>query len=213
MCFWECPKRGTPHRTSRHNRSIFCVCAPVSGSTKFWEWFTRWCTKPSKDRQSYARQQSDIILVPGRIHFLIRERRVAESRDGTGTRKDRPEPRSKPPKTQKPSTHRPLLYFRCPIFASSISTTTPSPPKTSDRCSIQNWQTSRQNELQSTTLFSLMDNSREMRVVRGCGKTSQSEQKRHITVWEKRCLSNHEWTRYHAPCERMFSSDLFTPPV
>jgi len=91
-CFWERPKRGMQPRTSRHKRSMCWVWAPESGSTKFWEWLTLWCWKPSEDRQLYARQQSDVIVVPGRIHVLITERRVSESLDSTGTRKVSPVP-------------------------------------------------------------------------------------------------------------------------
>ena len=112
-----------------------------------------------------------------------------------------PVPRSYPPKTPKPSTQRPLLYFLCPILASSISTTIPGTPNTSERCSNQNWQTSLQTELQSMTLFLLMDNSRHISKV-GCFKTNQRRQKkRHISFWENFCLSNHE------PATKLFEKE------
>jgi len=119
-----------------------------------------------------------------RIHVLITERRVSESLDGTGTRKVSQVPRSKPPKTQNPSIHLSLLYFWWPILASSISTILPGPPKTSERCSIQNWHTSLQNEPQSVTLFWLMANSRDIWRLLGWGNTNHREQKRQI-VFEK----------------------------
>ena len=109
---------------------------------------------------------------------------MSESLDGTGTRKVSQVPRSKPPKTQNPSIHLLLLYFWWPILASSISTVLPGPPKTSERCSIQNWHTSLQNEPQSVTLFWLMANSRDIWRLLGWGNTNHREQKRQI-VFEK----------------------------
>jgi len=47
-----------------------------------------------------------------KFQILITDSSVSESLDGTGTKKLFPVPRSYPPKTQKPSTQRPLLYFR-----------------------------------------------------------------------------------------------------
>ena len=105
-----------------HWHSIFWVWAPVVGSTKFKEWFTvRW-VKFSWLRQSYAFQQSDMIVDPAATYSLIKGIRVAESRFGTSIRKISFVSRQMPPNTHLPSTKRPRLYFRRPNFDSSIST-------------------------------------------------------------------------------------------
>lgn len=60
--------------------------------------------------------------------FLMRGKRVSLLRSSTGTTKHLFETLSTPPNTHWPSTACPRLYFRRPIFDSSISTTMPGPP-------------------------------------------------------------------------------------
>ena len=72
---------------TRHVLSIVFVWAPVSGSTKFTEWFTvRW-KKLSLFRELYAFQQSDITVVPGKIFSLIIDTRVLAVRSATHLKK------------------------------------------------------------------------------------------------------------------------------
>jgi hypothetical protein len=60
---------------------------------------------------SYAFQQSEMIVVSGKIHSLITSSRVDGVRFWTTAKKHLPVPRSTPPKTQTPSTLLPRLYF------------------------------------------------------------------------------------------------------
>ena len=191
MCFSFRPKRGIPPRTSRHVRSICCVCARETGSTKFLEWLTLSCTKPSEERQSYALQQSETTVVPGWIHSLMTSKSTSDPRLGTGTRKQFFEPRSKPPKTHCPSSHLPLLYFRLPNFASSISTTTPGPPRTFDSFDNQKIQTSRQKELQSITVGWEIPTSLEIRNCRGYGRINHKQFRWQTCETDRWLLSNH----------------------
>ena len=107
--------------------SIVFVWAPVSGSTKFTEWFTiRW-EKPLLFRELYAFQQSEITVVPGKIFSLIIDTRVLAVRSATHLKKHSLVSLCIPPKTQTPSTLLPLWNFLFPNLDSSISTTLPGP--------------------------------------------------------------------------------------
>ena len=174
MCFSERPKRGIPPRTSRHVLSVFCMCAPDCGSMKFFEWFTLSCTKPSEERQSYAFQQSDTTVVPGRIHCLMISNNTSDPRLGTGTKKQFS---NHAQNLQKPTAHQATypLYLRLPNLASSISTTTPGPPKSTYCFCNQNIQTSRQKDDQSTTVGTEVPISLLITCWRGYGKFNHKQ--------------------------------------
>jgi len=70
----------------------------------------------------YAFQKSDIIVIPGNIYSLMTFINVSFHLFRTGTMNIRPLFLSNPPKIHFSSISCPLLYFRFPIFASSIST-------------------------------------------------------------------------------------------
>ena len=123
---------------------------------------------------------------------------VAEFLVSTGTRKVLPVPCSKPPKTQIPSIHRPLLYLLWPILTSSISTSEFGPPKTSECCSKQKcifpieW-TPINHHVLTYWQFSSYN------VCWGWGNTSQRAQNLQVTSVDNLALP------YQAPATKLFA--------
>ena len=63
--------------------SKFCVCAPVTGSTKFMEWFTVKWLNPIELIPPYALHRSDITVVPVNNKFWMIGIKVAALLFGT----------------------------------------------------------------------------------------------------------------------------------
>jgi len=114
-------------------------------------------------------------------------------------------------KTAENPIQRPLLYFRWPFLALSISTTTPGPPKISNRWSSQKMQTSRQNELQSITLFLLIDNSWQRNIDED--EENQPNRTKSTNNFLRKFRTGKPWTRYQALCKVMSTFDLSSPPM
>ena len=73
---------------SRHILSIVCVLAPCLGFIKFFEWSTVKCLNSlHESRQSYPFQQSETIVVPGRMWFVISSFNVLNVLSGTTRQK------------------------------------------------------------------------------------------------------------------------------
>ena len=113
--------------------SMLFVWVPDS-DTKCTLWLMVQCAYPSASREEYTFQQSDRIVVPSNIHFVMIGIKVATERSVTGVKKHfgRLLSHSIPPNTHTPSTRFPRLYSRFPNFDSSISTILPGPPIGSD---------------------------------------------------------------------------------
>ena len=100
----------------------------VSGSTKWYVWFTvRWLY-PRVGSALYALQQSETIVLPGKIYCSTMGNKVEASGLSTGIRKPSLVVTSMPPNTHCSRTILPRLYFCLVKTLSSISTVIPGKP-------------------------------------------------------------------------------------
>ena len=127
--FLVVPCLGKNFFKARQVLSIVFVLAPVSGSTKLTELLTvRW-EKTSWFKELYAFQQSDMIVVSGKIFSLMIAIKLLAVRSATNLKKHSLVSLSiSPHKPQTPSNFFPYFFFLFPNLDSSISTNFPGRP-------------------------------------------------------------------------------------
>jgi len=74
IILFNCPRKVL---TARHLESIVLVWTPVSGSTKWIDWLTVRCVKPSDSKLRYAANISLMTVVSGSIQSRITATRVS----------------------------------------------------------------------------------------------------------------------------------------
>lgn len=145
---------------------------------------------PKRDNGVYDFQQSVMTVVPRCICLVITSLNVCWVRSGTGSKKRDFVPRWMPPRIHWPSIIQPLLCWRCPNLASSISTIVSGPPKGDGLFTLHKWiKTWRIYEIQATTVVWLYLSCDTVKSWWGGGSIKKYRTILHIWV-----MSSLEWS-------------------